>query len=50
MGHKADRQAKCTLPGTEQDVELELNRETCTQMGKVRRVGNESMTTFAFPS
>jgi len=48
--HRPDRHPKCTLPGTEQDIKLELNKETYTQMGKVRRVGSESMTTFAFPS
>lgn len=52
MCHRADRHAKCTLPGTEQAIGLEFNKETYTyaQMEKVRRVGSESMTTFAFPS
>lgn len=51
MWHWPDWQSKCTFPGAKQGTELELNKEVYMylQMGKVKRCGNESMTTFTPP-
>lgn len=51
MWHWPDWQSKCTFSGAKQGTELELNKEVYMylQMGKVKRCGNESMTTFTPP-